>query len=59
VEATFSKDLSSIILDVGGVVNLVDQTLASTSSLCEILFEAEIFDSLGGIKGVRCNVVSG
>jgi hypothetical protein len=49
MEATFSKDLSNIILDVGGVVNLIDITLANTSSLCEKLFEAEILDSLGGV----------
>ena len=59
MEATFSKDLSNIILDVGGVVNLIDITLANTSSLCEKLFEAEILDSLGGVKSVKCNVSSG
>jgi hypothetical protein len=47
MEATFSKDLSSIILDVGGVVKLIDLTLANTESLCDRLFEAENYEILG------------
>jgi hypothetical protein len=58
-EAIFYKDLSKIIFDIGGNINLTNIELANTATLCEALFESEFIDKVGGINGVTCDVIAG